>query len=142
MATPSFRLELFVDGPPEGVWEQLWDLDRHTAAVPLTRVRGEEGELRLGSRFVARTAVGPIGFDDVMIVDAWEPPSLAVISKCGRVLTGTITVELAAEGEGTRVVWTQHYGARGVSSGVAALARPLVAAGYRRSLAKILAHPK
>ncbi|GAA1372797.1 SRPBCC family protein [Luteococcus sanguinis] len=139
MASPFFRLELLVDGGPEQVWARLWDLDRHTASVPLTRVGSDDGALRHGSRFVARTTVGPIGFDDVMVVDGWEPPSLAAITKCGRLLTGTITVELAAEGERTRVVWTQHYGARGVPDRAAALVRPVVAAGYRRSLRAILA---
>ena len=95
MPRPAFELELLVPGAPEEVWARLWALGRHTEAVPLTVVRGPA--LRAGSSFVARTAVGPVGFDDVMEVRAWDPPHRAVVAKVGRVLGGSIEARLVAE---------------------------------------------
>ena len=40
MPSPDFEIDLLVPGHPEDVWARLWDLDRHTAAVPLTTVHG------------------------------------------------------------------------------------------------------
>lgn len=139
MPRAAFTLELRVDDPPEVVWPRLWDLDRHTAAVPLTTTRGT-GALALGSRFSARTALGPLGFDDDMVVTSWSPPLAARIEKVGRVLRGGVEVDLEpTPGGGTLVRWRQRYGATGVPEVVAALARPVVRTGYLLALRRITA---
>lgn len=142
MRQPTFSLELAVPGDPAQVWARLWDLDRHTAAVPFTSAGG--GPLGAGTRFVARTAVGSLGFDDDMVVREWDPPHRAVIDKVGRVLTGSIEVtldpvgEAPDEGDGsTRLRWRQTYGATRVPDRVAGLARPAVRAAYRSALRRI-----
>lgn len=138
MPRPAFTIELLVPGPPEDVWRRLWDLDRHTGAVPLTVVSGPSP--RQDSTFVARTAVGPLGFDDVMQVREWEPPHRAVVVKVGRVLGGRIEARLeAAAGPdpSTRLLWHQEVVATGVPDRLARLAVPVVAAGYRRALRQI-----
>lgn len=113
MPRPAFELELLVPGPPDEVWDRLWDLGRHTEIVPLTVVRGPVPHQ--GSTFVARTAVGPVGFDDVMEVRTWEPPRRAVVVKVGRVLGGTIVARLVPDGAGgTRLHWRQEVAATGV----------------------------
>ena len=138
MPRPAFELELLVPGTPDAVWARLWDLRRHTEAVPLTVVRGPA--LRAGSAFVARTAVGPLGFDDVMEVRSWEPSRRAVVVKVGRVLGGTIVARLAPDGAGgTRLHWCQEVAATGVPDRLARLAVPAVRAGYRRALRQITA---
>lgn len=159
---PEFELNLHVAAPPEVVWERLWDLDRHTAAVPLTTASG--GPLGESVHFVARTGLGPFGFDDVMVVQSWEPPRRAVITKVGRVLTGHIEVILTpdcdttpapgpdtdvdvsdaddSDGDGrSLLIWRQNYGATGVPPVVAGLARPLVQAAYSRALRRIIDAP-
>lgn len=135
---PFFRLELVVPGSPDEVWARLWDLDRHTASVPFTRVTSS-AELAARGQFIATTRLGPLVLDDRMVVEQWDPPRRAVIRKTGPVLTGTITAQLEADPGGTRVTWEQCYGAKSVPDRVAAPLRPLVAAGYRRSLRAILA---
>ena len=135
MRPPTFSLELTVPGAPGQVWARLWDLDRHTAAVPLTTV--DPVPLAAGASFVARTGLGRAGFDDVMVVRAWDPPRRAVIDKVGRVLTGSIEVTLEPDGDDTRVRWTQSYGAAKVPHRLAALARPAVRAAYRSAVRRI-----
>lgn len=134
---PQFTIDLVVPGRPAEVWERLWDLDRHTAAVPLTTVSGEP--IGQGARFTARTAVGRLGLDDVMVVRSWEPHRRAVVEKVGRVLRGSIEVTLAPVTDGTLVRWRQTYGATLVPDRLAGLARPAVRAAYRSALRRITA---
>lgn len=134
---PRFTIDLVVPGRPAEVWERLWDLDRHTAAVPLTTVSGEP--IGQGARFTARTAVGRLGLDDVMVVRSWEPHRRAVVEKVGRVLRGSIEVTLAPVTDGTLVRWRQTYGATLVPDRLAGLARPAVRAAYRSALRRITA---
>ena len=139
MPRPSFVIELRMLEPPDVVWARLWDLDRHTVAVPFTRVASVDGHpLAADSEFVARTALGPFGFDDRMVVREWRPTEHAVVEKVGRWLSGTITVDLVRDGDGSRLVWRQSFGARFIPDPAGALVTPMVRAGYRRSLRRIL----
>lgn len=136
---PAFRILLDLPAAPELAWDRLWDLDRHTAAVPYTLVAAGEDGLGQGARLVARTSLGPFGVDDVMVVRAWNPPRTAEIEKVGRVLRGAIRVDLVAGAHGgTRLVWRQRFSVRGVPRPLAALAVPLVRAGYRAALRSIM----
>ncbi len=137
MPRPTFSLELAVAAPPDVVWDRLWDLDRHTAAVPLTTVTGDlPGP---GARFTGRTAFGPLHLDDHMVVRVWEPPRRAVVEKVGRVLRGEVEVLLETDPAGTRVSWRQSYGAARVPDRLAALARPAVRTAYLLALRRITA---
>lgn len=137
MPRPAFSLELAVAAPPAVVWERLWDLDRHTAAVPLTTVSG--GPPGPGATFTGRTALGPLGFDDDMVVRAWDPPRRAVVDKVGRVLRGSVEVVLEPTDAGTVLRWRQSYGAALVPDRLAALARPGVRTAYLLALRRITA---
>ncbi|ROR52943.1 carbon monoxide dehydrogenase subunit G [Luteococcus japonicus] len=139
--TPRASFEVTLDSrlTPTELWDRLWDLDRHTAAVPLTRVGSSDGSpLREGHRFVARTQLGPVWFDDRMVVETWQPPLVAVVEKTGPILTGTIRARVEAAGLGSRLHWEQEFGARGIPNALAALARGPVASGYARVLQRIL----
>lgn len=146
MPRPAFEIDLLVHGPPQQVWDRLWDLRRHTAAVPLTRVRREQAPggrvaehapLDLGATFTARTGLGPLAVDDVMVVQEWEPPRHAVVVKTGRVLRGTIEVTLRPAGRDTRLRWVQTYGVPVVPDTLAGVVHPAVRAAYTRTLRQI-----
>lgn len=139
---PAFSFVLVVPGAPDDTWGRLWDDRRHTAAVPLTTALFPPAAVRAGSKLIARTAIGRLGFDDVMNVVVWRPPHRAQLRKVGRVLQGSVRVELtehaASNGPATRVSWSQSVV---VSQLPAALVRPvipLIALGYRTALRKIL----
>lgn len=141
------RVVMELDIPADEAWRRLWQLPRHSAAVPLTEVSGPEA-LGPGSHFVATTVLGPLRLDDRMVVRAWEPPAggrngttgRAVVQKLGPVLTGSITATVSArDGGGSRLLWEQQFGARGVPDLLVRPAAPLVRWGYARSLRRILA---
>ena len=100
-----------VAAPPEEVWERVTDVRRHGDHVPLTAITQDE-QLRLGSLFVARTAVGPLGFDDPMVVSGWQPPPSTParmrMVKTGALLAGWASIEVVPVAGGAEVAWTEE----------------------------------
>ena len=70
----DFSIRLTTPLAAEIAFDRLIDWERHSAAIPLTTLT-YEGATRMGQRFVARTALGPLGFDDVMVVELLRRPS-------------------------------------------------------------------
>lgn len=136
MPRPVFEIELSTAGEPAEVWGRLWDLDRHTAAVPLTVVTG--GPLGPGAEFVGRTSIGPLHVDDVMVVRSWDPPRRCVVEKVGSPLRGRIEATLEPSGTGaTRLRWRQDYAVARLPHRLVALARPAVRTAYLLALRRI-----
>ncbi|MFF8606689.1 SRPBCC family protein [Streptomyces sp. NPDC015346] len=115
-----FRIERSTALPAGEAWRRVTDWPAHGARVPLTRTRVlTEGPTRVGTRFAARTGVGPLAFDDLMEVVRWEPPApgragVCRLEKRGRVVLGRAGIEVYGTPEGARVVWTEELGVRGV----------------------------
>lgn len=93
----------------EAVWARVSDLAGHAEGVPFTTGSADPGEPGLGWRFVARTGLGPLGFDDPMVITAWDPPRRLRVEKTGRVLSGWADISLASLPQGgTRVTWQEE----------------------------------
>ncbi|MBT2677198.1 SRPBCC family protein, partial [Streptomyces sp. ISL-14] len=88
----TFLLERTVPLSLDEAWRRLTEWPRHGEVVPLTRVTvTTPPPTHVGSRFVARSGVGPLSFDDPMEVTVWEPPGeetpgLCRLEKRGRVV--------------------------------------------------------
>jgi hypothetical protein len=127
--------------PLAAVWARVSDLVGHAAGVPLTTTTSDPGEPGLGWRFTPRTALGPLGFDDPMVVTVWDPPRRLRVEKRGRVLAGWADISLTSLPQGgTRVTWQEEVVP--AHAGTARRARPLFdAAGkvvFRRALSRML----
>lgn len=101
--------------------------------VPLTSItRTPEG-------FTARTALGPVGFDDPMEIVVWEPPRSFELVKRGRVVLGRATVTIEPSATGSDIVWTEDLRIAGVPRAldpvVALATRAMVELILRRLLA-------
>jgi carbon monoxide dehydrogenase subunit G len=114
-----FLMERFPRLPPDRAWGLLTDWPRHADVVPLTRVtvRTPPPHGR-GTVFVARSGVGPLGFDDAMEVAVWQPPQGADPGRCrlvkhGSFVTGWAEIEVHPHGDGaSRVVWREDLRVR------------------------------
>lgn len=140
----SFVVSAETEHTPAETWARLWDLDRHTAVIPLTTVTPNPPATRIGAGagFTGRTALGPLGFDDVMRVETWAPPESATVVKVGRVVGGRIEVTVAPLRHGSRVVWRQTVQLPWLPARlrwVEALAARVVAPGYRQAIRTLLA---
>ncbi|TQM65102.1 carbon monoxide dehydrogenase subunit G [Humibacillus xanthopallidus] len=138
----AFDVHLETDLPPAEAWRRVLDLRAHSEVIPLTTVTGDHLEaaaLAPGSRFVARTALGPIGFDDVMVIDSIEQPvdgsgARARIHKEGKLIGGTIDFRVTPTTSGSTVDWVQQISVRGVPRA----ADPVVARVARTAYGKAL----
>jgi hypothetical protein len=89
-----------VRAPAPELWDLLVDWPRHAAWVPFTSMSVDaDGGHVVGSAFIGRTAVGRIGFDDVMRVTDWRPPAgdgagVVRIAHEGNVIGGTAEIEV------------------------------------------------
>ncbi|MEU6665528.1 SRPBCC family protein [Streptomyces sp. NPDC046727] len=116
---PTFSLERTAPLPLDEAWRRLTQWPRHADAVPLTRIRLlTPAPTREGTRFVARSGLGPFAFDDVMEVTVWRPPAdgeggLCRLEKRGRVILGWAEIEVRpGPGGRSRVVWREELRVR------------------------------
>lgn len=103
-----------VEAPTQQVWDLVTDWPAHGRWIPFTVVTVDPSgpPAGLGNRFVGRTAVGPVGFDDPMTVTGWNPPAGLGPGRCrtehkGRWVLGWAEIEVRPEPSGSTVVWTE-----------------------------------
>ncbi|MGW3988423.1 SRPBCC family protein [Streptomyces sp. NPDC004830] len=115
----NFLLERTVPLPLDEAWRRITRWERHGETVPLTVVRVvPPGPTREGTRVVARSGAGPLGFDDPMEVTVWEPPADGGPGRCrlvkrGRVVLGWAELEVRpGPGGRTRVLWREEISVR------------------------------
>ncbi len=110
-----FVASVEIAAPASAVWDRLVDWPAHSRWVPLTTVTVHtvrpDG---VGARFVGRSHVGPVGFDDPMEVTEWSPPGphrpgRCAVRKLGRVVTGWAAFDVAAIDDArSLVVWEEE----------------------------------
>ncbi len=111
----EFEIRATSARPATDCFAHLVDWDVHSAAIPLTRL-SHSGAPRVGQEFVARTGLGPIGFDDPMRVELLRPPAgddpgdlpgVVEVTKSGRVVGGRVQWSVTPTAEGSEVAWRQ-----------------------------------
>jgi hypothetical protein len=98
-----------VTAPVEAVWDELVNWDGHDRWMLLTRMTSPEGAAAgVGSSFVARTGIGPLGFSDSMTITQWDPPNRCVVDHTGWLVrgSGAFAVEPLPDRR-SRIVWTE-----------------------------------
>lgn len=145
MALFTIRLESPLPAPE--AWERILDVHAHGEVVPFTTMRGDAmyaAELVPGSRFVARTGLGPLGFDDPMVVDEVSPPAddepgVARIRKEGGVIRGWIELTVTPRSHGGSLVeWVQQISVRGVPRAAGPVTAAVARAAYGQALRRLL----
>ncbi|MFF1376331.1 SRPBCC family protein [Streptomyces sp. NPDC058308] len=132
--------------PADEAWRRLTTWERHGDVVPLTRITVRTPPPTcVGTVFVARTALGPVGFDDVMEVVEWSAPDGTAPGRCrlekrGSFVTGWAEIEVyPARGRGSALVWREDLRVRwlpALCDGVlAAVARRMFAGAADRLVA-------
>ncbi|MFE7109036.1 SRPBCC family protein [Streptomyces sp. NPDC057575] len=135
-----FRIERFTSLPAAESWRRVTDWERHAAHVPLTTITVPMGlPTGVGTVFVARTGVGPLGFDDPMEVVRWTPPAagragLCRLEKRGSLVRGRASIDVYPRDSGSHVVWVEELGVRLLPR----WCDPLIAGAGRRVFGRVL----
>lgn len=135
-----FRIERFSPLPAAEAWRRVTAWERHGDTVPLTSVRVRtDPPTRTGTLFVARTGLGPLGFDDPMEVVRWTPPAagragVCELEKRGSLVRGRASIDVRPTGAGSHVIWVEELSVRLLPSG----ADPLLARVGRRVFGRVL----
>ncbi|HEU4948587.1 MAG TPA: SRPBCC family protein [Kribbella sp.] len=93
---------------PATAWDVVMDWNRQSQWMLLTRVWAtEQGGQGVGGGVAARTAVGPLGFTDDMVITQWAPPHECRVKHLGTFVRGegAFVVEQAATG--SRFTWSE-----------------------------------
>jgi hypothetical protein len=118
---------------PQESWDRLTEWEGHGELVPLTRITRTPGG------FVARTGIGPVGFDDPMEIVESREPSFCRIEKRGRVVTGWAELSVEAYGRGSRVTWREDIHVRGTPRALDGLTRAASTRLFSRVIDGLLA---
>lgn len=93
-------------------WSRLTDWRAHAQWIPLTKmiILNEGAKPGLGDKFIGRTGLGPIAFDDVMTVTAFEAPGsfgYCEVTKTGRLVKGSAAFRVDSDGASAVVTWEE-----------------------------------
>lgn len=96
----------------ERAWRTLTDWQAHGQWIPLTKmiILKQGAQPGLGDKFIGRTGIGPLAFDDVMTVTQFQAPGqrgFCEVTKSGRLVKGSASFEVAATPSGTVVTWVE-----------------------------------
>ena len=108
----KITLEIPTQLSVEEAWRRLTNWPAHGEWIPLTKmiilhVGSEPG---LGDKFIGRTGIGPIAFDDVMTVTQFEAPGthgFCEVTKSGRLIKGSASFEVKSIDGATVVIWVE-----------------------------------
>lgn len=126
-------VQVRVAATPTQVWDYVTDWTRQGEWIPATKVRTD------GDQIIARTALGPIGFDDTMHVRLWEPPHRCETVHTGRLVRGIGIFECRPDGDGTLFVWSERVDIPGgpIAPALWAVARKPVEVGFGYALRRM-----
>ncbi|MFY0407873.1 SRPBCC family protein [Solicola sp. PLA-1-18] len=131
------HLDVSVDvaAPAQVVWDYVTHWERQSEWIPLTSVR-VDGEI-----VVARTALGPVGFDDVMEVTTWDPPYLCETLHTGTVVKGIGIFRVTPKGSGCTFTWGERAEVPGgpLAPYLWPLAKPFLHLAFAYSLRRLRA---
>ena len=141
----GFEIRLEPELPAAEAFRRILDLDAHTELIPFTIVRHHG--VAAGSRIVARTGFGPVGFDDAMVIEAYaEPgggPGRCRIRKTGRWIRGEIELVVTPRGDSAcSVRWRQLIRVWGASAVADSVVGIVARVAYAYVIGRLLARPR
>ncbi|MGI8702872.1 MAG: SRPBCC family protein [Nocardioidaceae bacterium] len=129
--------------PASQAWERVTDWKLHGEHAPLTSVTVHGSPGSPGESFVARTAVGPFGFDDPMAVTYRRRPTatdagIARLVKQGTVVLGWAVLTVTPTASGSEVHWHEEARLRFTRGPVVTVVNKVLAVAFGRLLDSLL----
>lgn len=94
-----------VAADPRRVWDLAVDWAAQRCWIWATTTSGGQG---LGASVTGRTALGPVGFTDTMVITEWDPPRRCTVTHTGRIVRGEGVFEVRPRGDRAEFRWTER----------------------------------
>lgn len=136
----EFAVSVDIAAQPMTVWATVTAWEEQGSWMPATSVKRLPGPVgAVGERFVARTGVGPLAFDDPITVTAWDSPRRCEILHTGRIVRGVGAFYVEPVGAGSRFTWWERLEVPGgpLAPGLWRLGEPLTRAGFGWALRRL-----
>ncbi len=91
------RAGVTVAADTDSVWNLVVDWGRQHEWILATHAEGGHG---LGATVTGRTALGPVGFTDQMVITEWEPPRRCTVTHVGKLVRGSGEFEVLPHAAG------------------------------------------
>lgn len=104
-ASLTITVGVTVTADPRQVWDLAVDWAAQSTWIWATTTSGGQG---LGASVTGRTALGPIGFTDTMVITEWDPPRRCTVTHTGRIVRGEGVFEVRPRGDGAEFRWTER----------------------------------
>jgi hypothetical protein len=108
----KITLEIPTQLTVEEAWHTLTNWRSHGEWIPLTKMIivhfGDQPSL--GDKFIGRSGIWPLVFDDVMTVTRFNPPGVhgfCEVTKSGRLVKGSASFAVSTAETGTVVTWVE-----------------------------------
>ena len=108
----KITLEIPTQLTVEEAWHTLTNWGSHGEWIPLTKMiivhSGDQPSL--GDKFIGRSGIWPLVFDDVMTVSRFDPPGVSgfcEVTKSGRLVKGSASFAVTSTETGTVVTWVE-----------------------------------
>lgn len=126
-------------------WDRVTDWKRHGDHAPLTTVTVHGAPGTADESFVARTAIGPLGFDDPMEVTYRRPPTatepgVARLVKRGRAVFGWAVLTVTPTAFGSEVRWHEEARLRFTRGPIVFAANLVLRVAFGRLVDALLRH--
>jgi hypothetical protein len=97
-------------------WQIMTDWRAHAQWIPFTKMlilHESANSPAVGDRFIGRTGIGPIAFDDDMTVTRCEPPTPTTVGYCevtktGRLVKGRAYFTIESTETGSTLTWVEE----------------------------------
>ena len=136
------KVSVDIPRPPQDVWADVEQLETHVEWMADAESIEFEGNQQrgVGTKMRVLTKVGPLRTVDLIHVTGWTPPRSIAVRHEGLV-TGEGEFVLERKPTGTRFVWSENLSMPWYFGGPlgAALAKPVLAAVWRRNLRRLAA---
>lgn len=141
MTTVEFEVRRQFAVSIERLWQSLIDWPSHGDWIPATQVRVLFDNGGVGTRFVARTGLGPLGFDDHMTVVELDPVDFsAVVRKTGPLLLGSADFKLSTSELGAVLRWHESIEVPWLPPFLAPLLARIGTTMFRYSMGRLARH--
>jgi len=93
---------------PTAAWDLVMDWSGQSRWMLLTQVWAmQQGGRGVGGGVAARTAVGPVGFTDEMVITVWSPPHECRVKHLGTIVRGEGAFVVTPAPTGCVFTWSE-----------------------------------